>query len=258
MLKFIKISNLKCLKIKDFVYNNLKRFSIKINTAVDDSSTPLDSYDVDLIRNIGIIAHIDAGKTTTTERMLFYSGVISQPGEVHHGNTVTDFMQQERERGITIRAAAVSFDWKGYQINLIDTPGHIDFTAEVERSLRVLDGAVVIFDASMGVETQTITVWKQADKYSLPRIAFINKIDKVGASVENTLFAIHKKLGIKPILINYPNGEESTFTGLIDLISFKFIKFKDQFGVDLVMEDIDQNDKNYHKFLKIREILIFY
>jgi elongation factor G len=220
------------------------------------SDIPTESYDVRSIRNIGIIAHIDAGKTTTTERMLFYSGVIDKPGEVHHGNTVTDFMQQERERGITIRAASISFDWKEHQINLIDTPGHIDFTAEVERSLRVLDGAVVILDASMGVETQTITVWKQADKYNLPRLAYINKIDKAGASVDNTLLAIYKRLNVKPLLINYPNGEENMFTSLIDLIAFKQVKFTDSLGLEFSLEDIDKSDKNYSKYVKLRETLI--
>lgn len=257
MFKYIyKNTKLKYSTFTNRLKISFRKFSFRINSAIDDGSTPVNSYDVDMIRNIGIIAHIDAGKTTTTERMLFYSGVIMKPGEVHDGNTVTDFMQQERERGITIRAAAVSFDWKGYQVNLIDTPGHIDFTAEVERSLRVLDGAVVIFDASMGVETQTITVWKQADKYSLPRIAYINKIDKAGASVENTLFAIHKKLGLKPIMINYPNGEENQFSGLIDLITFKQVKFSDQLGVEIDQVDIDKNDKNYSKYLKLRETLI--
>jgi len=233
--------------------------SIKIKSMTEESSIPIKSYEVEKIRNIGIIAHIDAGKTTTTERMLYYSGVISKPGEVHHGNTVMDYMPQERQRGITIRAAAVSFDWKGYQINLIDTPGHIDFTAEVERSLRVLDGAVVILDGSMGVETQTITVWKQANKYALPRIAFINKLDKVGGSVENTLFAVHRRLGVKPILINYPIGEESSLAGLIDLIAFKKVVYEDVDGLEYHLEDINptkDGDKNFQKYIKLREIMI--
>lgn len=237
-----------------------KNFStIKIKSMSEESSIPIKSYEVEKIRNIGIIAHIDAGKTTTTERMLYYSGVIAKPGEVHHGNTVMDFMPQERERGITIRAAAVSFDWKGHQINLIDTPGHIDFTAEVERSLRVLDAAVVILDGSMGVETQTITVWKQANKYNLPRIAFINKLDKAGGSVEATLLAVHRRLGVKPILINYPIGEESSFAGLIDLIAFKKVVYEDADGLDYRLEDLDvaaEGRKNYDKYVRLRETLI--
>lgn len=244
---------------KDFIYSTTKKnFSvIKIKSMTEETSIPLKSYEIEKIRNIGIIAHIDAGKTTTSERMLYYSGVIAKPGEVHHGNTVMDYMQQERERGITIRAAAVSFDWKGHQINLIDTPGHIDFTAEVERSLRVLDGAVVILDGSMGVETQTITVWKQANKYNLPRIAFINKLDKAGANVENTLLAIHRRLGVKPILINYPIGEESNFTGLVDLILLKKINYIESDGFDFDYEELDQKtDKNYSKYLKLRETMI--
>ena len=231
-------------------------FSFKIKSHSSETNIPVESYEVKNIRNIGIIAHIDAGKTTTTERMLFYSGVIAAPGEVHYGNTVTDYLEQERERGITIRAAAISFDWKDHQINLIDTPGHIDFTAEVERSLRVLDGAVVILDASMGVETQTITVWKQADKYKLPRIAYINKIDKAGASVENTLWAMHQRLGVKSLLINFPTGEENLFTGLVDLISFKIILFKDHLGLLNDIVDINETIPSYKKYFKMREIMI--
>ena len=229
---------------------------IRIKSLSEESSIPIKSYEISKIRNIGIIAHIDAGKTTTTERMLFYSGVISKPGEVHHGNTVMDYMPQERERGITIRAAAVSFDWQGFQINLIDTPGHIDFTAEVERSLRVLDGAVVILDGSSGVETQTITVWKQADKYNLPRIAFINKLDKAGGNVENTLLDVYRRLGVKPILINYPIGEESNLTGLIDLILFKKIVYADNDGFEYEYEEISEEDRMFSRYVKLREIMI--
>ena len=149
-----------------------------------------------MIRNIGIIAHIDAGKTTTTERMLFYAGGIHKPGEVHHGNTVMDYMEQERKRGITIRAATVAFNWENHQINLIDTPGHVDFSAEVERSLRVCDGAVTIFDGMMGVETQSETVWIQANKFNVPRIGFINKLDRMGAILDTTLSSIKKRLKI--------------------------------------------------------------
>src|SRR6187399_2088895 len=161
-------------------------------------------YPLETYRNIGIAAHIDAGKTTTTERILFYSGAVHKMGEVHEGTTVTDWMEQERERGITITAAAISCawnaswgPWKGIKqrINIIDTPGHVDFTAEVERSLRVLDGAVAVFDGVAGVEPQTMTVWRQANKYSVPRIAFINKMDRVGANFENALGEMRKKLG---------------------------------------------------------------
>src|SRR6187397_997322 len=150
-------------------------------------------------RNIGIIAHIDAGKTTTTERILYYTGKIYKIGEVHEGTAVMDWMEQERERGITITAAATTAEWKGYQINIIDTPGHIDFTAEVQRSLRVLDGGVVIFDAVQGVEPQSETVWRQADRYGVPRICFINKMDRVGASYERSLETIRQRLGANPI-----------------------------------------------------------
>ena len=165
---------------------------------------PLEKY-----RNIGIIAHIDAGKTTTTERILFYTGKTHRIGSVDDGTTVTDWMAQERERGITIVSAAISSEWNGYQINVIDTPGHIDFTAEVQRSLRVLDGGVVIFDAVQGVEPQSETVWRQADRYGVPRICFVNKMDRVGASFERTLQSIVDRLGANPIAMQLPIGSES-------------------------------------------------
>uniref|UniRef100_A0A8C0HA68 Elongation factor G2 n=1 Tax=Chelonoidis abingdonii TaxID=106734 RepID=A0A8C0HA68_CHEAB len=171
------------------------------------------------IRNIGIMAHIDAGKTTTTERMLYYSGYTRALGDVDDGDTVTDFMAQERERGITIQSAAVTFDWKGYRINLIDTPGHVDFTVEVERSLRVLDGAVAVFDASAGVEAQTLTVWRQADKHHIPRICFLNKMDKNGASFTYAVDSIKEKLKTKPLLLQLPIGEAKTFKGLVDIVT---------------------------------------
>src|SRR5688572_2267314 len=151
------------------------------------------------IRNIGIIAHIDAGKTTVTERMLFYSGATYKMGEVDHGTTVTDFDPEEQQRGITIFSACVTFKWKNVSVNLIDTPGHVDFTAEVERSLRVLDGGVVVFDAVQGVEPQSETVWRQADRYGVPRICFVNKMDRVGASYERTIETIIDRLGANPI-----------------------------------------------------------
>ncbi|XP_018430215.1 PREDICTED: ribosome-releasing factor 2, mitochondrial [Nanorana parkeri] len=175
------------------------------------------------IRNIGIMAHIDAGKTTTTERMLYYSGYIRALGDVDDGDTVTDYMAQERERGITIQSAAVTLDWNGHRINLIDTPGHVDFTVEVERSLRVLDGAVAVFDASAGVEAQTLTVWRQADKHSVPRICFLNKMDKANASFSYSVESIKQKLKANPLLLQLPIGEGKSFQGLVDLLSMESI-----------------------------------
>ncbi|XP_063050017.1 ribosome-releasing factor 2, mitochondrial-like, partial [Engraulis encrasicolus] len=169
----------------------------------DDIKSPRQvvNPDISKIRNIGIMAHIDAGKTTTTERMLFYSGYTRALGDVDDGDTVTDYMAQERERGITIQSAAVTFDWKQHRINLIDTPGHVDFTLEVERALRVLDGAVAVFDASAGVEAQTLTVWRQADKHEVPCVCFLNKMDKPGASLELSLQSIKEKLKANPVLL---------------------------------------------------------
>ena len=186
---------------------------------------PLDRY-----RNIGIIAHIDAGKTTTTERILFYTGKTYRLGSVDDGTTVTDWMVQERERGITIVSAAVSAEWKGYQINIIDTPGHIDFTAEVQRSLRVLDGGVVVFDAVQGVEPQSETVWRQADRYGVPRICFVNKMDRVGASFDWTIETIKNRLGANPIAMQYPIGSEGGFKGVVDLLTQKAIYYDDELG----------------------------
>ena len=186
---------------------------------------PLERY-----RNIGIIAHIDAGKTTTTERVLYYTGRTHRIGSVDDGTTVTDWMDQERERGITIVAAAVSAEWKGYFVNIIDTPGHIDFTAEVQRSLRVLDGGVVVFDAVQGVEPQSETVWRQADRYSVPRICFINKMDRVGASFDRSVQSIRQRLGANPIPVQFPVGEESGFRGVIDLLDRQAILWTDSSG----------------------------
>ena len=182
------------------------------------------------VRNIGIIAHIDAGKTTTTERVLFYTGRTHRLSSVDEGTTVTDWMEQERERGITIVAAAVSAEWRGYFVNLIDTPGHIDFTAEVQRSLRVLDGGVVVFDAVQGVEPQSETVWRQADRYGVPRICFINKMDRVGASFERSVESIRERLGANPIPIQLPIGAESSFRGVIDLLAGESILYPDELG----------------------------
>ena len=186
---------------------------------------PLERY-----RNIGIIAHIDAGKTTTTERILFYTGMTHRIGSVDDGTTVTDWMEQERERGITIVSAAVTAEWKGYQINIIDTPGHIDFTAEVQRSLRVLDGGVVVFDSVQGVEPQSETVWRQADRYGVPRICFANKMDRVGASYERTIETIKERLGANPIAMQMPIGFEASFKGVIDLMTMKAVYWDDELG----------------------------
>ncbi|MBM7843877.1 elongation factor G [Herpetosiphon giganteus] len=192
-------------------------------------STPLDR-----VRNIGIIAHIDAGKTTTTERILFYTGRNYKIGEVHEGAATMDWMEQERERGITITAAATTAHWEyaeqRYQINIIDTPGHVDFTAEVERSLRVLDGGVVVFDAVAGVEPQSETVWRQADKYSVPRICFVNKMDRMGANFDRTVSMIVDRLGAKPVPIQLPIGAEDRFQGIIDLMENKAIFYMDDVG----------------------------
>ncbi len=182
--------------------------------------TPLDR-----VRNVGIIAHIDAGKTTATERFLFYSGRIHKIGEVHDGQAVMDFRTDERERGITISAAATTFVWKSHQINLIDTPGHVDFTAEVERSLRVLDGAVVIFSGVEGVEPQSETVWHQADRYQIPRLAFINKLDRAGADHERVLKQIETRLGAQAAFVNLPHGAESKLDGIVDLIECRWTIF---------------------------------
>ncbi len=186
---------------------------------------PLQRY-----RNIGIIAHIDAGKTTTTERILFYTGRTYRLGSVDDGTTVTDWMAQERERGITIMSAAVTTLWKDHQINIIDTPGHIDFTAEVQRSLRVLDGGIVVFDAVQGVEPQSETVWRQANRYEVPRICFANKMDRIGASYERTIESIEERLGARPLAMQVPIGSEEAFSGVIDLLTERAMIFEDELG----------------------------
>jgi elongation factor G len=195
-------------------------------------------YPLERYRNIGVIAHIDAGKTTTTERILYYTGKTHRIGSVDDGTTVTDWMDQERERGITIVSAAVSAEWKDYLINIIDTPGHIDFTAEVQRSLRVLDGGVVVFDAVQGVEPQSETVWRQADLYGVPRICFVNKMDRVGASYDRTVQMIRERLGASPLPIQMPIGEEAEFKGVVDLLDQKSIIWKDDQGKEPVDGDI--------------------
>jgi len=189
-------------------------------------------YPLERYRNIGVIAHIDAGKTTTTERILFYTGKTYRLGSVDEGTTVTDWMEQERERGITIVSAAVSAEWKGYQVNIIDTPGHIDFTAEVQRSLRVLDGGVVIFDAVQGVEPQSETVWRQADRYSVPRICFVIKMDRVGASYERTIESIRDRLGANPLAMQIPMGFEATFHGVVNVLEQTATLWEDDLGKD--------------------------
>ncbi|MDH4330160.1 MAG: elongation factor G [Candidatus Moranbacteria bacterium] len=194
--------------------------------------------DIKKLRNIGIIAHIDGGKTTTTERILFYTGISHKIGEVHEGEAVMDWMEQERERGITITSAATTCFWKEHQINIIDTPGHVDFTVEVERSLRVLDGAVVIFDGKEGVEPQSETVWRQADRYHVPRICFINKIDKEGANFKNAIQSIHDRLSPKAVAAQLPIGERDAFEGVIDLIKMKAYNFEGPMGETVVEKEI--------------------
>ena len=185
------------------------------------------------------MAHIDAGKTTTTERILFYTGKTHRIGEVHEGTATMDWMEQEQERGITITSAATTCTWRDIRINIIDTPGHVDFTAEVERSLRVLDGAVAVFDAVHGVQPQSEKVWRQADKYGVPRICFINKIDKMGADFEHAIDTIRKRLNAKPVAIQIPIGQEDKFKGVVDLINMKAIVWKDEtMGAEYHTEEI--------------------
>ena len=196
--------------------------------------------DLTKVRNIGIMAHIDAGKTTTTERILYYTGVNHKIGEVHDGAATMDWMEQEQERGITITSAATTTFWKNHQINIIDTPGHVDFTVEVERSLRVLDGACAVFDAKEGVEPQSETVWRQADKYGVPRICFVNKMDKLGADFYFTVKTMVDRLGAKPLVLQLPIGQESAFSGVVDLLRMKALMWRGetQKGEDYTVEDI--------------------
>src|SRR5437764_9822394 len=190
-------------------------------------------------RNIGIIAHIDAGKTTTTERILFYTGRVRKVGEVHDGAATMDWMVQERERGITITSAATTCSWKDHRINIIDTPGHVDFTVEVERSLRVLDGGVVVFDAVAGVEPQSETVWRQADKYHVPRICFVNKMDRTGASFERTVEMIVDRLGANPVPVQLPIGSEANYRGVVDVLNQKALIFGDEQGMGEEWETVE-------------------
>ncbi len=198
--------------------------------------------DITTIRDIGIMAHIDAGKTTTTERILFYTGITHRMGEVHDGAAVMDYMPQEQERGITITAAATTCAWREHRINIIDTPGHVDFTVEVERSLRVLDGAVAVFDAVSGVEPQSETVWRQADRYKVPRVAFVNKLDRVGATLELTVGMLRDRLGAHPIVAQLPIGLEGDFSGVIDLLELEVVRFEGDSGEKVVRQPLSTLD----------------
>ncbi|MFH1863236.1 MAG: GTP-binding protein, partial [bacterium] len=210
---------------------------------------------IENVRNIGIMAHIDAGKTTTTERILYFTGKIHRMGEVHNGSTTMDWMEQERERGITITSAATTCYWDDHRINIIDTPGHVDFTAEVERSLRVLDGAIALFCGVGGVEPQSETVWRQADKYRVPRIAFINKMDRVGADFYSTVDNIRTKLEAKPVPVQIPLGEGELFTGLIDLIKMKSVLYNEN-SLGALWEEVDIPTPLLPQALKYREKML--
>ena len=206
-------------------------------------------------RNFGIMAHIDAGKTTTTERILYYTGKSHKIGEVHEGAATMDWMEQEQERGITITSAATTAFWSGKRLNIIDTPGHVDFTIEVERSLRVLDGAVCVLDSNQGVEPQTETVWRQGDKYKVPRIVFANKMDKTGADFYKCLQDIIDRLGAKPIAIQLPIGSENNFKGLVDLVRMKGVIWEDE-KLDAPFKDVDIPEDMVEKAKEYREKLL--
>ena len=211
---------------------------------------------LDTVRNIGIMAHIDAGKTTTTERILYYTGRTHKLGEVHEGAAVMDWMEQEQERGITITSAATTAQWAGHTINIIDTPGHVDFTVEVERSLRILDGAVAVFDAVSGVEPQSETVWRQADKYGVPRMCFINKMDRVGADFFKALDSIVERLGANPVALQLPIGAEGDFVGVVDLVEMRAYIWKDDEGAEwettaIPADLVDQADEWYEKMMDV-------
>ena len=210
-------------------------------------------FPLEKTRNIGIMAHIDAGKTTTTERILFYTGRVHKIGETHEGAATMDWMEQEKERGITITSAATTCHWKGHRINIIDTPGHVDFTVEVERSLRVLDGSVAVFCAKGGVEPQSETVWRQADKYSVPRMAYVNKMDITGANFYNVVQMMKDRLGANAVPIQLPIGYEDTFEGMVDLIKMKAIVYSDKLGKDEefveIPEDMKEKAEEYRQAL---------
>ncbi len=200
-------------------------------------------FPLEKTRNIGIMAHIDAGKTTTSERILFYAGKIRKVGETHDGGSQMDWMEQEKERGITITSAATTCQWNDHKINIIDTPGHVDFTVEVERSLRVLDGAVALFCAKGGVEPQSETVWRQADKYKVPRMAFVNKMDIVGADFFQAIDMMKDRLGSNAIPVQLPVGKEDTFKGIVDLVKMKAVIYLDDIGKEMKIEDIPDDMK---------------
>src|ERR687895_1715104 len=211
-------------------------------------------YPLNRTRNIGIMAHIDAGKTTTTERILYYTGRTYKIGEVHEGAAVMDWMIQEQERGITITSAATTAHWKGYWINIIDTPGHVDFTVEVERSLRVLDGAIAVFDAVAGVQPQSETVWRQADRYGVPRIAFINKMDRTGADFFAAVQSMVDRLGAKPVPIHLPIGQEEHFRGVVDLVEMRSLVWTDDLGTNIEIGDVpgelaEQAQEHHHQLI---------
>ena len=216
-------------------------------------TAPLHMY-----RNIGIMAHIDAGKTTTSERILFYTGKTYKIGEVHDGGATMDWMEQEQERGITITSAATTCFWRDHRINLIDTPGHVDFTMEVERSLRVLDGAVAVFESVSGVQPQTETVWRQADRYAVPRICFINKMDRIGGNFFRCVDMIRERLGANPLVLNFPIGAESDFCGVVDVVEMKGIVWEDDMGKDPhvveIPEDLKAKAEELHEKL-IEEVV---
>ena len=203
------------------------------------------------LRNIGIIAHIDAGKTTTTERILFYTGLTHKMGETHDGESVMDFLPYEKERGITVASAATRCTWRENVINIIDTPGHVDFTAEVERSLRILDGVVVIFCAKGGVEPQSETVWRQADKYHVPRIAYINKMDAVGADFIRVVNQVKDRLGAHPVILTMPVIENDALAGVIDLIKMVYITFGGRLGNEVQLQDIPSSTSKQPKIAAI-------
>src|SRR3954452_24961335 len=233
-------------------------------------------YPLEKTRNIGIMAHIDAGKTTTTERILYYTGKTYKIGEVHEGAAQMDWMEQERERGITITSAATTCTWRDHRINIIDTQGHVDFTVEVERSLRVLDGGVVVFDAVAGVEPQSETVWRQADKYHVPRFCFVNKMDRTGADFWRGVDSIKERLGANAVPIQIPIGREDKFQGVIDLVEMKAIYYRDDLGNKIDVVDIpeelraeaeqhrhsmieavaDLDDELTHKYLEGEELTV--
>lgn len=211
-------------------------------------------FQLEKVRNIGIIAHIDAGKTTTTERVLYYTGMVHRIGEVHDGAATTDYMEQERERGITITAAAVTASWKGYHINVIDTPGHVDFTVEVQRSLRVLDGGVVVFDGVAGVEPQSETVWRQANQYNVPRMCFVNKMDRTGASFSRCVDMIVDRLHGNPVLLQFPYGEGADFAGIVDLLKMELVTYGDDLGTAIEHHPIPESHREQAETMRAEMI----